>query len=232
MSGEFPGRRNSSAFGRIKDKYDGWSAWVRAATIVCPVVALVAAGLALTLTGGSGHVSSTEHASFPLATSPAVPAGPVTSTAAHRVRAAAARRRARRVTGPAQRGGIAAGRRLGGVPSGIRGNWGGQVALLPAVIESFSLNLGQSAAVGGDIGTFDIQPAGCQGNVFLAGVSGGTLVGLRMETTENPTSRCPVTLETNVHLASGGSALDYVITAASGVPGTPDNPLAQGSLYR
>ena len=233
MSGEFPGPRNSSAFGRVKYKYDGWSGWVRAATIACPVVALIAAGLAVALTSGSGHVSSAEHVSFPLATpSLAPPESLVASTAAHRARAAAARGRARPAAGAAHQGGMPAGRRPGGIPSGILGAWGGQVTLLPGITESFSLNLDHSGAVGSDIGAFNIQPAGCQGNVFLDGVSGGTLVDLRMETTANPTGRCPASLETDVHLASGGSALDYVITAVSGVPGTPENPLAQGVLYR
>ena len=233
MSGESPEPRNSSTFGRVKYKYGGWSGWARAATIACPVVALITAGLALALTSGSGHASSAEHASFSLATSSlATSPSPVARTAAHRGRVTGTRSLARRLTSTAHQGGISAGRRPSGIPSGILGTWGGQVALLPGITESFSLNLDRPGARGSDMGSFNIQPAGCQGNVFLNGVTGGTLVGLRMETTENPTGRCPASLETDVHLANGGSALDYVITAVSGVPGTPDNPLAQGALYR
>jgi hypothetical protein len=195
------------------------------------VVALLAAGLAVALTNGSGHASSAEHASFPLAAPRhAAEVSSAARPAAHRGRAAAPRRLARPAARTAHRGGLPAGP-AGGIPSGILGTWGGQVTLV-TVTESFSLNLDHSGAPGSDIGTFNIQPAACAGNVFLGGVSGGTLVDLRMETTANPTGRCPSSLETDVHLANGGSALDYVITAVAGVQGTPDNPLAQGALYR
>ncbi len=231
MSGQFPGSRNSSAFGRAKDKYGGWSRWARAAAIAGPVVALLAAGLAVALTRGSDHASSAEHASFPLAAPRlAAPASPVASPPAHRGRAAARRGLARRGARTAHHSDVPVGR-AGGIPSGILGTWGGQVTLV-TITESFSLNLDHSGAPGSDIGSFNIQPAGCAGNVFLGGISGGALVDLRMETTANPTGKCPPSLETDVHLASGGSALDYVITAVAGVRGAPDNPLAQGVLYR
>jgi hypothetical protein len=121
----------------------------------------------------------------------------------------------------------------GGIPSGVLGTWSGQIALTDGITESFALSLNQPAAGSPEaVGTFRNQTAGCYGNVFLGGVSGGTLVDLRFETTEDPDHGCPASMEADVHLAQGGSALDYEIIAVDTIRGTLQKPLAEGSLYR
>jgi len=73
---------------------------------------------------------------------------------------------------------------------------------------------------------------GWGGNVFLGGVSGGTLVELSLTATVDPIHAGPASMEADVQLAKGGSALDYEIIGVDTVRAARQDPLAEGSLYR
>jgi hypothetical protein len=122
----------------------------------------------------------------------------------------------------------------GGMPAADLGTWSGQIALTKGLTESFALSLAHSGTAGSPVavGTFTNHTVGCDGNVFLVGVSGGTLVELSLTTTADPLHACPESMEADVRLAQGGSALDYEIIGVDGVRATRQNPLAQGALYR
>jgi hypothetical protein len=207
MSRQFPGLRASSAFAHIKYKYARWGRWAQFVAVAIPVAALAGGGLAAAvLSGGSVSASSAEHISFPLAAIRIAPGSP-------------ARRRA---AGP------------GGIPAGVLGTWSGQIVLTKGLTESFALSLTRPGVAGSPVavGTFRNQTAGCEGNVFLGGVSGGTVVALSLATTVDPIHACPASMEADVQLAHGGSALDYEIIGIDTVHATPQNPLAKGSLHR
>ena len=119
----------------------------------------------------------------------------------------------------------------GGIPAGVLGTWSGQIALTKGLTESFALSLTHSGTAGSP-GTFTNHTVGCGGNVFLVGVSGGKLVELSLATTVDPIHACPASMEADVRLAPGGSALDYEIIGVDSVRATLQNPLAKGALYR
>jgi hypothetical protein len=133
-------------------------------------------------------------------------------------------------------GGLAGGglARSGGIPAGVLGTWSGQIALTKGLTESFVLSLAHSGTAGSTVavGTFTNHTVDCGGNVFLDGVSGGTLVELSLTTTADPIHACPASMEADVRLAKGGSALDYEIIGVDSVRATLQNPLAKGTLYR
>jgi hypothetical protein len=219
MSEQSPNPRDSSVFSRAKGKYDGWSRWVQIATIASPVAVVIAAILPIELTShpGAGRPSPGDHISLssstPVASTPAPPTpGPSISSVSSPAAAA---------TGQA------------GIPSGDLGTWGGQVAQSNGITDRFFLNLNQSGTPGSSnaVGTFNNQTGDCQGNVFLDGVSGGTLVALRLETTQNPEGDCVPSAEADVELAQSGTALDYEIVTAGTSQGTLQSPLAEGSLF-
>jgi hypothetical protein len=122
----------------------------------------------------------------------------------------------------------------GGIPARVLGTWSGQIVLTKGLTESFALSLTRPGVAGSPVavGTFRNQTVGCEGNVFLGGVSGGTVVALSLATTVDPIHACPASMEADVQLAHGGSALDYEIIGVDSVRATPQNPLAKGSLYR
>jgi hypothetical protein len=122
----------------------------------------------------------------------------------------------------------------GGIPAGVLGTWSGQIALTKGLTESFALSLTHSGTAGSPVavGTFTNHTVGCGGNVFLVGVSGGKLVELSLATTVDPIHACPASMEADVRLAKGGSALAYEIIGVDSVRATLQNPLAKGALYR
>jgi hypothetical protein len=210
MGRQFSGPRALSVFGRIKHKYARWGRWAQFVAIAVPVAALAGGGLAAAMHSGSGSgpagASSAERISFPLAA----------------VRVAAGPPAWRRGAGP------------GGIPAGVLGTWSGQIVLTKGLTESFVLSLARPGTAGSlaAVGTFRNQTAGCYGNVFLGGVSRGTRVELSLATTVDPVHACPASMEADVQLAKGGSALDYEIIGVDSVRATPQNPLAKGALYR
>jgi hypothetical protein len=158
--------------------------------------------------------------------------------AGHGIADLTARRAADPAAGPARRGGrptvALRSTEQGGIPGGLLGTWRGQVALPGGLTEKFVLELTQPGVAGSSaaVGTFRNQTVSCDGNVFLEPASGGTVVELSLTTTEDPLHACPAAMEADVQLAKGGAALDYEVIAVDTVQGTPQNPLAQGSLYR
>jgi hypothetical protein len=258
MGRQFPGPRNLSAFSRVKLKYAEWGRWSQFVTVAVPVAALIGGGLAVVIHGGSSFVgtSSAERISIPLTPIRLVPATRIDGDgnqlaaelgqldpaggAAAVVRGAAPVRRgaadpvvrtARRGTKPtASRS--AAGH--GGMPAGTLGTWSGQIVLTKGLTENFVLSLTRPGAAGSPVavGTFTNQTVGCDGNVFLGGVSGGSVIELNLATTADPLHACPASMEADVQLAQGGSALDYEIIGVDSVHATRQSPLAKGALYR
>jgi hypothetical protein len=237
MRRQFPDLRNLSAFSRVKLKYAEWGRWSQFVTVAVPAAALIGAGLAVVVHGGSSFVgtSSAERISIPLTPIRLVPAtridGDGNQLAAELGQLDPVVRTARRGTKPtAPRS--AAGH--GGMPAGALGTWSGQIVLTKGLTENFALSLTRPGAAGSPVavGTFTNQTVGCDGNVFLGGISGGSVIELNLATTADPLHACPASMEADVQLAQGGSALDYEIIGVDGLHATLQNPLAKGALYR
>ncbi len=219
MSEQFPNPGNSSFFGRARNRYNSWDRWAQIATIASPVVALIAAVAPIELShsgsgasSGTGQAARGDHISLPSSTPAAAIPGSTPLTDSPPAAATA---------GP------------GGIPAADLGTWGGQVAQVNGINDRFFLNLNEPGTPGSPdaVGTFNNQTGDCQGNVFLDGVSGGTLVDLRLETTQDPGNDCTTSVEADVELAPGGSALDYEVITAGTAQGSLQSPLAEGSLF-
>ncbi len=253
MRGKHSRSRNSSVFVRAKNRYDGWSRWAQITAVAGPVAVLgMSAGgaFSIVLNGGSdsARASSVEHFSLPSGTSslsslaassagrgglPSAapgPSSPAASAAGQHVLPSAPSSPSSAAASSASP--VASSAEPSGIPSADLGTWGGQITLVAGITDHFSLSLSTPGSPGSSVGAFTNQTGHCYGNVLLGGVSGGRVVDLRLVTTEDPDHGCPASMEADVQLAQGGAALDYEVVAVDTVHSAPQNPLAEGSLFR